>query len=245
MNPDAEILQASAVRFLIDGNENDAASTLLSCNLSVDESGDTWHNGDETIYALHIELEGPRAVYETLRDGSHNITKAIKDAIQAVLPRDSYLKHFSARAQLIEIDPDWRNELLQIARGKIVHNQAVEAERVLTWNNHRFRSQAEIRLAGALEKSKVLFLPNCKARLGISKRENREPDFLVCHHGKWGILEVDGEPYHPPSRAVEDHERDRLFLAHGVKLVQHFDAGECFENAEGVVKKFLYLLERA
>ena len=65
-----------------------------------------------------------------------------------------------------------------------------------------------------------------------------------CHKGKWGILEVDGELFHPVARTAEDHERDRLFLAHGIKLVQHFDAGECFENVEGVVKKFLYLLEQ-
>jgi hypothetical protein len=156
VHPEPETLQASAARFLIDGGENDATSTLLACNLSVAESGDNWYDGNEQIYALYVELEGPRAVYEILRDDSHNITRSIKDAIQAVLPRTLYLKHFTARAQLIEIDPDWRNELLQIARGKTVHNQAVDAERVLTWNNHRFRSQAEIRLATALEKAKVL-----------------------------------------------------------------------------------------
>jgi hypothetical protein len=53
---------------------------------------------------------------------------------------------------------------------------------------------------------------------------------------------VDGPDTHPPTRTVEDHERARLFQAHGILLVQHFDGGDCFEDADGVVNKFLYLL---
>ena len=113
---------------------------------------------------------------------------------------------------------------------------------VFVWENLRFRSHTEIRIAQALDRRKVLFLPNCAARLGFSQRQNREADFLVCDKGKWGILEVDSPDSHPPARTVEDHERARLFQAHGILLVQHFDGGECFENADGVVDKFLYLL---
>jgi hypothetical protein len=51
------------------------------------------------------------------------------------------------------------------------------------------------------------------ARLGFSQRQNREADFLVCDKGMWGIL-----------------------------LVQYFDAGECWENPDGVVNQLLYLL---
>ena len=56
-------------------------------------------------------------------------------------------------------------------------------------------------------------------------------------------MEVDGEPFHPPSRTVQDHERDRLFKAHGITVVEHFDAGECFEKADGVVQGFLEILK--
>ena len=74
---------------------------------------------------------------------------------------------------------------------------------------------------------------------------NREPDFLVCLGGKWGILEVDGEPFHPASRTVEDHERDRLFKQHGIRVVEHFDATKCYEAPQTVVKKFLEILKQA
>jgi very-short-patch-repair endonuclease len=57
-----------------------------------------------------------------------------------------------------------------------------------------------------------------------------------------GILEVDGEPFHPPTRTVQDHERDRLFRDHGIRVVEHFDASQCFEAPDKVVERFLRLL---
>jgi hypothetical protein len=114
-----------------------------------------------------------------------------------------------------------------------------------TWNNLNFRSESEVRIAQALDKLNILFFPNCKGRLGTSRaRENREADFLICYKSKWGILEVDGEPFHPPSRTVADHARDRLFKYHGIPVVEHFDAAECFENAEKVVRQFLAILSQ-
>jgi hypothetical protein len=241
-----DIIQASAARFLVDGGEEDAANVLLSCKITAEESGDTWWDGDERIRAVHVDLEGPRAAYEILSGRNHSITESIRNAIEAVLPKGNYLKHFTARAELIEIDADWRAELLEIARGRGIDNQAADARVHRVWSNFRFRSESEVRIARALDKKGVLFLPNCKARLGtLDARRNREADFLVCAHGKWGILEVDGEPFHPPSRTVEDHERDRLFKAHGIRLVEHYDAAQCFEQADAVVTSFLTLLNRS
>jgi hypothetical protein len=241
--PPSDILVASAARFLIDGGEYDAASVLLACTMRVEESGDSWYVGDETHHALHIEVHGPRAAYDALQSPESLLGKAIRRALQAVLPSDTYIKHFTVHAELVEIDSDWRKELLEIARGRGVHNQAVGADGARLWKNLRFRSESEVRVARALDKAGVLFLPNCRARLGTEQeRVNREADFLVCHEGKWGVLEVDGEPFHPPSRTVHDHERDRLFRSHGVRLVEHFDASRCFEEADRVVTAFLSLL---
>ncbi len=240
-----EVIQASAARFLIDGGEEDAASVLLSCSLRFWESGDTWFVGDEVHSALHVKLTGPRAAYEILSDSAHPITKAIHQAIGAVLPDQTYIKHFTAHVEHIPIDKDWQDELLQIARGLGVHNQAAQGRALRVWNNLYFRSQSEIRIAEALDRKRVLFFPNCRGRLGSQDRGNREADFLVCHHGVWGILEVDGEPFHPPSRTVQDHARDRMFREHGVRLVEHFDATECYDRPDDVVARFLKLLEQA
>jgi hypothetical protein len=172
-------LLASAARFLIDGREEDAANVLLSCSLEVWESGDTWYRGDETLYAVHVELTGPRAAYDILNNHNHAITKAVRCALDAVLPTHTYVKHFSVAAELISIDPRWREELLEIARGRGVYNQAAEAKAPRIWNNLRFRSESEVRIARALDRANVLFLPNCRARIGLQgNRQNREADFL-------------------------------------------------------------------
>lgn len=242
---DDDIIQASAARFLIDGNEEDAASVLLSCSFNVYPSGDTWMSGDEVLSAVHVELHGPRAAYETLNDDNNPISVAIQRAISAVLPSDEYVKHFTIHAEHIEIDPDWRDELLEIARGKGIHNQAIGGFNARTWMNLNFRSQSEIKIAQALDRASVFFLPNCKGRLGGNQnRKNREADFLICSEGKWGIIEVDGEPFHPPSRTTQDHERDRLFRKHGIRVVEHYDANRCYQNPNEVVSEFLKLLSR-
>jgi hypothetical protein len=240
-----DIVLANAARFLVDGGEEDAASVLLSCSLEFWPSGDTWFVGDETHGALHVKLIGPRAAYDILTDGSQPITQAIQRALGAVLPDNTYIKHFTVHVQHVSIDANWREELLEIARGVGVHNQAAQGKALRIWKNLYFRSQSEIRIAEALDRAGVLFFPNCRGRLGLpATRENKEADFLICHDGKWGILEVDGEPFHPPTRTVQDHARDRAFREHGIRLVEHFDATDCYEKADEVVARFLRLLER-
>lgn len=68
------IIQGSVARFLIDGNEEDAANILLSCALEIEDSGDSWWQGDEQIWAVHVKLTGPRAAYELLSKSSDPVT---------------------------------------------------------------------------------------------------------------------------------------------------------------------------
>lgn len=238
---DAQI-QASAARFLIDGGEEDAASVLLSCSLT-----SSWWTSDLGIDYKNFLLKGPRIAYNVLNAADNPIRIAIKNAIEAVLPVGIEMNNLIARGELIDIDPEWHSDLLEIARGKGVSNQAAgeRTKKILNWKNLGFRSVSEIKIAEALDKAGVLFLPNCRARLGEEKnRENKEPDFLICHKGKWGILEVDGGPFHPPSRTVADHERDRLFKMHGITVTEHYDATKCFEKPDEVVSQFLKILDR-
>lgn len=116
-----------------------------------------------------------------------------------------------------------------------------------SWEGLRFRSKTEIKIAQAFDRVAVLFLPNCLARLSDSVkpegRGNKEADFLVCHQGKWGILEVDG-PYHVPERRVEEQERERLFKLHGIRVIERFDASICYKQPDEVVRQFLEMIER-
>jgi hypothetical protein len=248
--PDNNKLLASTVAFLVDGQEEEAAAMLLASSLDAYESGDTWFVGNELQYGVHIGLSGPRLVYEMICDDKHPVTKAILHAMSAVLPPDAYISKFSANAELVDTSPEWRSAFLEILQGRGIsnqgkdfHNQAVK-DSLRSWNDLRFRSESEVRIAKALDDVGVLFLPNCMARLNTTDgRRNREADFLVCSAGKWGILEVDGEPFHPPTRTVEDHRRDRYFKAHGITVVEHFDATECYNKPDQVVQRFLEILE--
>jgi len=102
----------------------------------------------------------------------------------------------------------------------------------------RFRSRSEIRVYDELKKRDVLFFPNATAVLG-GRGIKREPDFLVCQQGRWGILEVMGEPYHTPRNAVRDHDRARLFQDYRIFLIQFYDAGRCYNEPASVVDDFL------
>jgi len=124
-----------------------------------------------------------------------------------------------------------------------ISNQGIGAE--YTWNNLKFRSKTEIKIAEALDRTGVLFLPNCKARLNTpGGRRNIEADFLVCHEGKWGILEVDG-PHHTPERRVEEQQRERLFRHYRILIIERFDAERCYNQPDRVVQEFLELLKKA
>ena len=63
-----ERLLVSAVQFLIDGHEEDAANVLLSCSLRVWETGDTQLRRAGLYTELSVTVVGPRAAYDILRD---------------------------------------------------------------------------------------------------------------------------------------------------------------------------------
>jgi very-short-patch-repair endonuclease len=64
---------------------------------------------------------------------------------------------------------------------------------------------------------------------------------LVVWKGKLGVLEVDG-PWHE-GKAAEDHERDRLFRHHGIRVIERFDYERGYAMPDDVVAEFLRLLE--
>jgi hypothetical protein len=111
--------------------------------------------------------------------------------------------------------------------------------RTVVWKGLEFRSISEIKVAQALDRAGVLFIPSSRARFTTSAsgdgRDNREVDFLVCHDGKWGVLEVDG-PYHS---ADHDKWRDDRFRAHGVEVIARYPSDRCHNDPGGVVADFL------
>jgi len=134
--------------------------------------------------------------------------------------------------------------------GAGLNNGFFKTEMTITHDELRFRSHAEIAIYNELKRRNVLFFPNPAAVFGSATNpdmvQKREPDFLICDNGKWGILEVNGEPYHSgPVTTAKDHERFRLFQRHGLFFTQAYDANPCRNDPAKVVGDFLKLLEKS
>lgn len=248
---DDERLHKAAVDLLIAKGEEYASAVLLSCNVHVEfmveSSGGV---------AATVRLSGPPVLFHLLRsigglegrnrlDGHSHTGEAIRDALA------SGVRHVEDQAFLdavwVDLDaappfPGWREEYIAELRGdKAPLNQGVVGSfrPAFEWNGLRFRSRTEEVLAQAFSRSGVLFFPLAAA---VSRQQRFEPDFLVCHQGKWGILEVHGDDFHPPETAAREHERGRWFQELGVKVFQVFNATDCYSDPDGVVGRFLKLL---
>ena len=138
--------------------------------------------------------------------------------------------------------PESENTLNKLEKNIDLENTS-NNKGVHTWERLRFRSKPEIKIAQALDRAGVLFIPNSLARLNTTTgRGNKEPDFLICYNGKWGILEVDG-PFHIAERRVEEQERERIFKNNGIKVVERFDSERCYNNPDEVVQEFFKMIE--
>jgi Pentapeptide repeats (8 copies) len=112
-------------------------------------------------------------------------------------------------------------------------------ERIYHWNDLRFHCEEQVKIAEALDRTNTLFFPNSKARLTTpAGRQNQEPDFLIFHQGKWGILEI----WHPDT--AKDETRDRLFASQGISIIHYCDAQRCCEDADRIVEEFLDILSQ-
>src|SRR5205823_6367110 len=191
---------------------------------------------DYDLIRLTIALSGNRAVYVIIQDDENPSTIAIHRAFNAVLPYDYSVGKLYVIVQLSDsFDTDWRERMLEIIEGKMPLNQClpIQEKPRHSWAYLLFRSPVEITIDQTLDKYRVLFLPNCMARLGLpDSRENREADFLVCNEGKWGILEINGDTYHVNS--AKDHNRGRLFKLHGIKVFEPYEASRCVKEPNKV-----------
>lgn len=244
--PDEAVLE-HALEFLRQRSETAAIAILTQCAVHV-RTDATIQDGDgPDVSVVEMEIRGPSGVLGTLQNAQAVVTRAIHAALRQALPEACWIERVVCHAVATADagDPATSAALQADAAAEPfpASNQGTRELAVHWWNGLRFNSETEVRVAEALEQAGVLFLPNCLARLGSpGGRVNREADFLVCHEGVWGVLEVDGQSFHPASRTAEEHERDRLFKAHGILIVEHFDAARCFSDPAGVVRNFLHVL---
>ena len=157
----------------------------------------------------------------------------------------------STKMSLLTIDPDWQEEMRRLISEAKGSNQGVISEKVAkregrdthTYNEMTFGSKSEIRIAQELETRDLLFFPlplGVRAETGDRWKDRREPDFLVCQDGAWGILEV---AYHP-DRYEKDAEKATWFKEAGILCVEHATAERCYNEPVDVVDDFLNVLSK-
>ncbi len=118
-----------------------------------------------------------------------------------------------------------------------------DGKQIYAYNEMKFASRSEIRIAQELETRKVLFFPlplGVRADTGNFYKDHREVDFLICQDGIWGILEVS---YHP-DRYEKDSEKDSWFKKSGILCIQHYSAERCYRFSKEVVNEFLIILAK-
>ncbi|MEB3249765.1 MAG: hypothetical protein VKK07_10515 [Merismopediaceae bacterium] len=153
------------------------------------------------------------------------------------------------RVKLVEIEEGWQNIVKNLIANSQNPNQAVITEKVfvkkekntLLYNEMKFASKTEIRIAQELENRKILFFPlplAVRADTGNFYNDHREVDFLICQDGTWGILEVS---FHQ-DRYEKDSEKDSWFKKSGILCIQHYTAERCWNHPQEVVDEFLSIL---
>ncbi|MBC1215960.1 hypothetical protein GNE08_17195 [Trichormus variabilis ARAD] len=155
------------------------------------------------------------------------------------------------RIKLLQVEKNWQKTIkFLIAKSKDL-NQGLVTEKAfarkgrepIIYNEIKFASQSEIRIAQELEAQGVLFFPlplAVRHETGNIYEDHREVDFLVCLDGTSGILEIS---FHE-GRYEKDKEKDAWFKKSGILCIEHYPAEKCYHQPKVVVEEFLSFLSK-
>lgn len=156
----------------------------------------------------------------------------------------------SFRVKHLELAENWKLQTRRLIAEASESNQGALTKKAfelagrspIVYNEMTLGSQAEVRLAQEFENRRVLFFPRplaVRADTGERYLDHQEPDFVVCHDGKWGVLEV--SHFSPESSQIDDEKADWLEKS-GVRTVFHFPVERCYIEPGAVVDEFLKAL---
>ena len=243
-----ERLQRTWLALLLASNMRELAALVVDAELWIMSN----NRGDD--YGISVDLP-PIAVTYVDTDGKARqaLESTLKIAAKGRLrdrngnDTDDFSIEF--RVKLLDVEDDWRAVVKELIVNAKDSNQGVVTEKVftrakkqvLTYNEMKFASQSEIRIAQEFERRKVLFFPlplAVRNDTGDLYKDHREVDFLVCQEGAWGVLEV---AFHP-DRYEQDAEKDIWFKKSGLLCIQHYTAERCYNQPAQVVDEFLNIL---
>ena len=244
-----EQLHRTFVQLLVENDYREVAAIAVDSKLEILYSG---YDTDG------IAIDVPASVYSMIKNNDH-IKKVMERALLSVCEgritdqNGNTVSNLSIvyRIQLLDVEEGWQNVIKSLIANAENPNQAVVTEKAFAktnkqpyvYNEMKFASKSEIRIAQEFETQKILFFPlplAVRAESGNFYDGHREVDFLVCDDGAWGILEVS---YHP-DRYEKDVEKDSWFKKSGILCVQHYTAERCYNNPAEVVTEFMSILAK-
>jgi len=242
-------LHRTWTQLLIDNDYREIAAIAVETEVHI-----LYDNYDPEFIAFDI----PTSAYVYIKN-DEQIKKVIERAMRTVSQRRIYDNHgnfaddlpFVYRVRLIEVEQGWQNVVKKLITNAQDPNQALISEKaasksgkqIYVYNEMKFASRSEIRIAQELETRKVLFFPlplGVRADTGNFYNDHREVDFLICQDSAWGILEVS---YHP-DRYEKDSEKDSWFKRSGILCIQHYSAERCYNFSKEVIDEFLIILAK-
>jgi hypothetical protein len=242
-------LHRTLVQLLLDYNHRELAAMVIDGDLEI--TSDVYRDN------FYFTIGLPTVVYDIVVENEsfkETIAKTMKVVSKGYDYNEdgSYIgePEVAFRIKLVDVDHNWKDKVRELISNPKEANQGSIVERifardgkqVLLYNEMRFASKSEIRIAQELEARRVLFFPlplAVRSDTGAAYMDHREPDFLICQEGVWGILEVS---FHQPERYEKDSLKDIWFKKSGILCIQHYTAEKCFNYPSEVVDEFLQLL---
>jgi hypothetical protein len=241
-------LHRTWIQALLEAGHHEISALLVDADLQ-----EEWR-GHSPVVAIHL----PSSSYLLVQNDS-NVRQIIQRSLNLIGRghisdqdgNDMAEIPIAYRVKLLDVEDDWRSVVRNLIVNAKDPNQGVITEKVFErqqrqpylYNEMKFASQSEIRIAQELEQRKVLFFPlplAVRSETGTLYKDHREIDFLVCENGVWGIIEVS---YHP-NRFEQDAEKDIWFKKSGVLCIQHYTAERCYSRPGEVVNEFLEVLAK-
>ncbi|WP_309225873.1 hypothetical protein [Streptomyces lunaelactis] len=221
------------------GNVDVARLILLVQNCSIEYDG---RNENDLWLEVH---PGDREGF------TEDVVELLRGICREVADRLSYdVQWLGVRETLLEVSPDWRDQLREVAEGKRQTNQARRiraAEQRWVEDKLSFTNPGELRVYQALKHIQEKILPP-EETIGIFPLSNGrisgrtwEPDVLVTYKGRAGVLEIDG-PHHNARKAL-DTTRDHLLRDAGVAYVDRIPV-EALEDSKELLAALQRFLRR-
>lgn len=244
-------LHRTWLALLLAGDYREVAALIVESDLKLSE-------GNHQVNGLIIDV--PPSAYAFISNDS-NIRQLVETTLRLIVKGhlddqngnslDTETIDITFRVKLLDVEENWQQKIKEQILNAKEANQGIITEKVfarknnsvIEYNEMKFGSQSEVRIAQEFERRKVLFFPlplAVRNDTGINYKDHKEVDFLVCHDGTWGILEVS---YHR-NRYEEDSEKSAWFKRSGILCVEPHTAEKCYNESAKTVDNFLNILSK-